>query len=77
MLRRAAALDPVVEEIGSTRAQAALAFVLSYPDVGVTIPGVKTPAQAHENAASSDLAPLPEPFLRHLERSYDESQGEG
>jgi aryl-alcohol dehydrogenase-like predicted oxidoreductase len=77
MLRRAQALDPVVDGIGSTRAQAALAFVLSYPDVAVTIPGVKTPEQAHENAASSDHAPLPDALLRHLERSYEESEGEG
>ncbi len=77
MLRRAQALDPVVEGLGSTRAQAALAFVLSYPEVGVTIPGVRTPEQAQENAGSTDVAPLPPELLRHLERAYEESEGEG
>lgn len=77
MLRRAQALDPIVDGLGSTRAQAALAFVLSYPDVAVTIPGVKTPEQAQENAGSTEYAPLVEEQLRHLERSYDEAEGEG
>lgn len=77
VLRRAQALDPVVEGLGSTRAQAALAFVLSYPDVAVTIPGIKTPGQAQENAGSSDVAPLPDQLLRHLEASYDQAEGEG
>jgi len=74
MLRRAQALDPVVAGLGSTRAQAALAFVLSYPDVAVTIPGVKSPEQAQENAAASDAAPLPAELLQHLEQAYDEAE---
>ena len=77
MLRRAQALEPVAHGLGSSRAQAALAFVLSYRDVAVTIPGVKTPEQAKENAASSDVAPLPADLLRHLEAAYDEAEGEG
>ena len=59
MLRRAEALDPVAQGVDSTRAQAALAFVLSYQEVGVTIPGIKTPEQAEENARSTEFAPLP------------------
>jgi aryl-alcohol dehydrogenase-like predicted oxidoreductase len=77
MVRRAQALDLVTEALGSTRAQAALAFVLSYPDVGVTIPGVKTPEQAQENAAATDHAPLAQPLLRHLEQAYELAEGEG
>jgi aryl-alcohol dehydrogenase-like predicted oxidoreductase len=77
MLRRAQALDPVVEAIGSTRSQAALAFVLSYPDVAVTIPGAKTPEQAEENAAAVEFAPLPGELLSLLERAYDQAEGEG
>ncbi len=77
MLRRAQALDPVVEGLGSTRVQAALAFVLSYQALTVTIPGARTPDQAQENASASDVGPLPEELLRHLERAYDESEGEG
>jgi aryl-alcohol dehydrogenase-like predicted oxidoreductase len=77
MLRRAQALDPVAGGLGSSKAQAALAFVLSYKDVAVTIPGVKTPEQAQENAASSDVAPLPPELLRHLERAYEETEATG
>jgi aryl-alcohol dehydrogenase-like predicted oxidoreductase len=75
MLRRAQALEPVAHGLGSSRAQAALAFVLSYPDVAVTIPGVKTPEQAEENAASSDVAPVPAELLRHLEAAHHEAEG--
>ncbi|HXH21829.1 MAG TPA: aldo/keto reductase [Dehalococcoidia bacterium] len=74
MLRRAEALDPVARGVGSSKAQAALAFVLSYRDVAVTIPGVKTPEQAEENAASSDVAPLPAELLRYLEQAYEETE---
>jgi aryl-alcohol dehydrogenase-like predicted oxidoreductase len=77
MLRRAAALDPVVEGLGSTRAQAAIAFVLSYPDVAVTIPGVKTPEQADENASASRHAPLSPEHRQHLEQAFEQSAGEG
>jgi aryl-alcohol dehydrogenase-like predicted oxidoreductase len=77
MLRRAASLEPVAEALGSTRAQAALAFVLSYPDVAVTIPGARTPEQVLENAGASDFAPLPEQWLAHLERAYEAAEGEG
>jgi aryl-alcohol dehydrogenase-like predicted oxidoreductase len=74
VLRRARSLEPVAGELGSSRAQAALAFVLSYPAVSVTIPGVKTPQQARENAGSSDLAPLPPDLLRLLESSRNGSK---
>jgi aryl-alcohol dehydrogenase-like predicted oxidoreductase len=39
---------------GLTMVQAALKFVLAEPRVGVVIPGIKTAAQAEENAAASD-----------------------
>jgi aryl-alcohol dehydrogenase-like predicted oxidoreductase len=71
VLLRAAALDPVVDELGTSRARAALAFVLSYAGVSVTIPGLKNEDQAAENAGSSDVAPLPAELLKHLEDSHD------
>ena len=43
---------------GRTRAQAALRFVLAFPEVSVAIPGAKTPRQAEENLAASDSLPL-------------------
>jgi aryl-alcohol dehydrogenase-like predicted oxidoreductase len=75
MLRRAEALDPVVEALRSTKAQAALAFVLSYPEVSVTIPGARTREQARENAAASELAPLAPELLRGLEAAYERWEG--
>lgn len=43
---------------GRTPAQAALRFVLAFPEISVAIPGAKTAAQAEENARASDVAPL-------------------
>lgn len=43
---------------GRTMAQAALQFVLAFPEVSVTIPGAKTIAQVQENAAASEALPL-------------------
>jgi aryl-alcohol dehydrogenase-like predicted oxidoreductase len=39
---------------GLSPARAALKYVLASPEVSVTIPGIKTPAQAEENAGASD-----------------------
>ncbi len=55
-----------------TPAQAALRFVLAFPEVATAIPGCKTPAQAEENLGASDAAPLtPEEVakVRNLDRS--------
>ena len=43
---------------GRTPAQAALRFVLAFPEVSVAIPGAKTPAQVDENLSASDAAAL-------------------
>ena len=43
---------------GRSPAQAALRFVLAFPEVSVAIPGAKTPAQVEENLAASDAPPL-------------------
>jgi aryl-alcohol dehydrogenase-like predicted oxidoreductase len=59
-VRAAARLASLLVQDGRTLAQAALKFVLAFPEVGVTIPGAKTPAQAEENlgtAEAPDLTP--------------------
>jgi len=43
---------------GRTLAQSALKFVLAFPEVSVTIPGAKTPAQVEENLLASDAPDL-------------------
>jgi len=40
---------------GRTPAQAALKFVLAFPEVSVTIPGAKTIVQVEENLAASEV----------------------
>ena len=51
----------VLEQPGRrTLTQTALRFVLDEPAVAVVIPGIKTPAQARENLAVSDLPALSE-----------------
>ena len=52
-------LRPLVPE-GATLAQFALRWILDFDAVSTVIPGAKTPAQAHANAAAAELSPLPE-----------------
>ncbi len=58
-----------------TRAQAALRFVLAFPEVAVTIPGIKTPAQAEENLGASEAAPLTEEEVRKVSDLYSRDFG--
>jgi len=64
----------VVEELrplvppGSTLAQLALGWILTFDAVSTVIPGAKTPEQARANAAAADLrAPSPETMQRIAE----------
>jgi len=58
-----------------TMAQAALRFVLAYPEVSVTIPGAKTVTQAEENAAASDAPPLSKDDVERARRLYAKDFG--
>jgi aryl-alcohol dehydrogenase-like predicted oxidoreductase len=49
---------------GTRGAQSALRFCLSFPAVSTVIPGILTPTEAEDNAAASDLGPLPEQAVR-------------
>ena len=60
---------------GRTPAQAALRFVLAAPEVSVTIPGAKTPAQVEENLAASDAPPLTEGEVREVRELYGKDFG--
>jgi aryl-alcohol dehydrogenase-like predicted oxidoreductase len=44
---------------GQVAAQAALRFCLAFLEVSSTIPGILTPQEAEQNAAASELGPLP------------------
>lgn len=55
-VRAAQALKEEFATNGRTMAQAALKFVLAFPEVSVAIPGAKTPAQVEENAGASEAA---------------------
>ena len=58
-----------------TMAQAALRFVLSFPEVSVTIPGSKTVAQLEENAAAADAPPLGDAEIREARSLYAKDFG--
>ncbi len=62
-----AGADSVMEAVprppGSTPAQAALRFCLSFEAVSTVIPGMLKPAEVDENAAASRLGPLPAPAV--------------
>src|SRR2546425_4317446 len=74
---RAAAADRLSFLTGSNRTmtQAALRFVLAFPEVSVTIPGAKTVAQAEENAAASDAPPLSKDDVERARRLYAKDFG--
>ena len=69
---RAAAADRLAFLVrdGRSRAQAALRFVLAYPEVSSAIPGAKTPEQSEENLRATDAVPLKEAELRESRRLY-------
>lgn len=63
----------VVQGQGQTSAQTALRFCLSYPAVSTAIPGMLNPRHVEENAAASDLGPLPAGERQSIERIYSQN----
>ena len=70
------ALD-VVEELrplvpaGSTLAELALRWILSFDAVSCAIPGAKRPSQVEENVRAGDQPPLPAELLKKLRALYE------
>jgi aryl-alcohol dehydrogenase-like predicted oxidoreductase len=58
--------------VNATMAQFALRWCLEYDAVTTVIPGASKPAQARDNAAASDLAPLSDEVLQRLGVFYRE-----
>jgi aryl-alcohol dehydrogenase-like predicted oxidoreductase len=56
---------------GVTMAQFALRWILMFDAVTCAIPGAKTPAQAIDNAAASDLPPLSDKTMGAIRDLYD------
>lgn len=56
---------------GMTMAQFALRWILMFDAVTCTIPGAKRPAQADENFAVADLAPLTDKTMFKVQSIYD------
>jgi aryl-alcohol dehydrogenase-like predicted oxidoreductase len=52
-------------------AQAALRWILMFPEVTCAIPGAKTPAQARDNAAAASLPPLDPAAMTAVRDVYD------
>ncbi|HEX5830157.1 MAG TPA: aldo/keto reductase [Gemmatimonadaceae bacterium] len=64
-VERADALRPLMPA-GATLPELALRFILSNPDVHVTIPGMRAPRHVRANVAASDAGPLPAELLARL-----------
>jgi aryl-alcohol dehydrogenase-like predicted oxidoreductase len=56
---------------GTTMAQFALRWILMFDAVTCAIPGAKTPAQAIDNTAASDLPPLSDETMEAIRDLYD------
>ena len=57
---------------GATMAQFALRWILMEDAVTVIIPGAKNKAQADDNSAAADLAPLPEETMAAVRSVYED-----
>jgi aryl-alcohol dehydrogenase-like predicted oxidoreductase len=69
------ALDAVedLRKLSATSlAQFALRWILMFPAISCAIPGAKTPKQAEENCAASDLPPLSNETMAAVAKIYDE-----
>ena len=56
---------------GYTMVQTALRWITMFDAVTCAIPGAKHPSQAQENFSAADLPPLPDDFMRDVERVYN------
>ncbi len=66
-VRRAEAVRPILESAGGDMVTGALRFCLSHPAVSTVIVGSTSGAHVRENAAVSDLGPLPSQTLAALQ----------
>ena len=67
-MQRAEAIREDIADTGLSMAQAALKFVLAHPAVSTVIPGMRNPAQAEANCATSNLPDLAPELLEKLHR---------
>lgn len=72
-VERAEALKPLVPE-GMTLPEMALRFILSNPDVGTIIPGMRSTNNVRANIATSDTGKLPDDLLAQLKAHRWERQ---
>ena len=56
---------------GITMAQFALQWILTFPDVTVTIPGAKSVSQVEDNERAASLPPLPADVMSRVTAIYD------
>lgn len=66
--------SPIRQHQVQTPAQFALRFCLAYPEISTVIPGILTAGQIEENAAASQLGPLPEADRQAVEQEYQQHQ---
>src|SRR5207245_11497993 len=58
-----------------TMAQAALRFVLAFPETSLAIPGAKTDAQVDENVGAADAPPLTDSEIKESRALYAKDFG--
>jgi aryl-alcohol dehydrogenase-like predicted oxidoreductase len=66
-VERADSLKPLVPE-GMTMSEMALRFILGEQTVSTIIPGMRKPAHARSNLATSDAGPLDAKLMKELEK---------
>lgn len=64
------AVEPIAAAYGLSMTELAMSFILSIPEVATVIPGIRTPAQARENATGWKT--LAQPDRERLEQLFPE-----
>ena len=62
----------VEEGVAGSLSEAALRYILSFSGVSSVIPGAMSPTELEQNAAISDLGPLPEAALARVAETQRE-----
>ena len=68
VVRRVKALKPLADELGLTRAQLALAWILRLPEVSSVITGATRPDQVRANMTAADVT-LDDDVIRRIEKT--------
>ncbi len=75
MVGKVERMRPLAEARDCTLAELALLYCLAHEAVSTIISGAKTAAQAHDNARASELTPLTQEEMTHIQKIAQDETG--